>query len=67
MAPRWNERPKTDRFAIIGAIVGMAVAAYVAFNYAYDSDTIVRYLIMSAGLLAGGGAGFALAKLSAKP
>ena len=44
----------------------MAVAAVIAFNYAYDSVTLVRYFIMVAGLLGGGGAGFGLAKLTAK-
>lgn len=66
MAPKWSERPRAHRFAIVGAFIGMVVAAVVAFNYAYDSDTIVRYLIMSAGLLGGGGAGFGVATLSAR-
>ena len=66
MAPKWSERPKAHRFAIVGAVVGMVVAAFVAFNYAYDSDTIVRYLIMSAGLIGGGAAGAGVATLSAK-
>ncbi|MEO5577431.1 MAG: hypothetical protein ABIR25_00075 [Sphingomicrobium sp.] len=66
MAPKWSERPRTHRFAIVGAFIGMGIAAFVAFNYAYDSDTIIRYLIMSAGLLGGGGAGFGVATLSAR-
>jgi hypothetical protein len=66
MAPKWSERPRAHRFAILGAFVGMAVAAVVAFNFAYDSDTIVRYFIMAAGLLGGGGAGFGLATLTDK-
>ena len=64
MAPKWSERPTAHRFAIIGALIGMGVAAVVAFNYAYDSDTIVRYLIMSAGLLGGGATGFGVATLA---
>ena len=66
MAPKWSERPKAHRFAIVGAFAGMVVAAFVAFNYAYDSGTIVRYLIMSAGLIGGGAAGAGVATLSAK-
>ena len=66
MAPKWSERPRTHRFAIVGAFIGMGVAAVVALNYAYDSDTMVRYLIMSAGLIGGGAAGAGVATLSAK-
>ena len=61
MAPKWNERPKSQRWAIVGALIGMAVAAVVAFVFAYESSTLVRYLIMSAGLVIGGGGGLALA------
>lgn len=53
----WSEKPRDARFAIIGAFIGMLVAAVVAFMFAFDADTIVRYLIMSAGLLIGLGAG----------
>jgi phosphate/sulfate permease len=63
-APRWSERPRSHRFAIVGAFVGMAIAAVVAFNYAFDSDTIVRWAIMSTGLLGGGAAGAAIAMLT---
>ena len=66
MAPKWSERPRTHRFAIVGAFVGMVVAAFVAFNYANDSGTMVRYLIMSAGLIGGGAAGVGVATLIAK-
>ena len=66
MAFKWSERSTSERFIIVGALVGMGVAAVVAFNYAYDSETIVRYFIMVAGLLGGGGAGFMLAKLMGK-
>ena len=54
---KWNERPRAERGAIIGALIGMAIAAVVAFLFAYESSTIVRYLIMAAGLLLGFGAG----------
>ena len=46
---KWSERPKGDRGAIIGALVGMAIAAVVALVFAYDSSTMVRYFIMAAG------------------
>ena len=66
MAFKWSERSTSERFVIVGAFVGMGVAAYVAFNYAFDSSTFTRYLIMCAGLLGGGGAGFALARLTGR-
>lgn len=65
-APKWSERPRGQRFAIIGAFVGMGIAAVVAFNYAFESDTIVRWAIMVAGLLGGGGAGVGIAALTDK-
>jgi hypothetical protein len=63
-APKWSERPREHRWAIIGCFIGMGIAAVVAFNYAFESDTIVRYLIMVTGLLGGGGAGYGAAKLT---
>lgn len=45
MQQRWH--------IIIGSLVGMAVAGVVAYNFAHDAGTIVRYLIMAAGLLIG--------------
>ncbi|MEP7316584.1 MAG: hypothetical protein ABI667_07795 [Sphingomicrobium sp.] len=59
--PKWSERPKDERGAIIGATVGMAIAGVVAFVFAYESSTMVRYFIMAAGLLLGLGAGKLLA------
>ncbi len=64
---KWSERPKRDRWVIVGAFIGMAIAAVVAFNFAYESSTIVRYFIMSAGLLLGGGAGALAARLNNRP
>jgi hypothetical protein len=55
--PRWSERPKHDRHAIVGAMIGMAVAAVVALLFASDSSTLVRYFIMATGFLVGLGAG----------
>jgi len=53
----WNERPREDRFAIIGAVAGMLIAGVVAYSFAFESSTIVRWIIMSVGLAAGYGAG----------
>ena len=66
MAPKWSERPRPMRFAIVGAFASIAVAAWVAFNYAFESETIVRYFTMVAVLLGGGSAGFGPAVLTAK-
>lgn len=54
---KWSDRPKGDRWAIIGGFIGMIIAGFVAFNFAFDSSSLVRYLIMATGLLAGLGAG----------
>jgi NAD/NADP transhydrogenase beta subunit len=59
--PKWNERPKDQRRAVVGALIGMAIAGVIAFVFAYESSTLVRYAIMATGLLLGLGAG----KLSA--
>ncbi len=64
---KWSERPKRDRWVIVGAFIGMAIAAVVAFNFAYESSTIVRYFIMAAGLLLGGGGGALAAQLNNRP
>ncbi len=64
MAPKWSERPRDHRWAIIGAFVGMIVAGFVAFQYAFYADTIVRYFIMAAGFLLGLGAGKGAAVLT---
>lgn len=53
----WSDRPKQDRYGIIGAFAGMAIAAPIAIVFAYDAPSIVRYGIMSAGLLIGWGTG----------
>lgn len=53
----WRDRPKADRYALVGCFVGMAVAAVAAFVFAYSSSTMVRWAIMAAGLLVGWGIG----------
>lgn len=59
--PKWSERSKDERGAIVGAMIGMVIAGVVAFVFAYESSTMVRYFIMAAGLLLGLGAGKLLA------
>ena len=54
---KWSQRSEADRGAIIGALVGMAIAGVVAFVFASQESMMVRYLIMAAGLLLGFGAG----------
>ena len=66
MAMKWSERPKSNRWTIIGAFIGMLIAGVVAFNLAFDSSTIVRYFIMAAGLLIGAGAGMGAASVSSR-
>lgn len=53
----WRDRPKKDRFGIVGAFVGMAIAAPIAIVFAFNASSLVRYLIMAAGLLIGWAAG----------
>jgi hypothetical protein len=53
----WADRPRKDRLAIVGAIAGMVVAGVIAFMFAFESSTIVRYIIMVIGLVAGWGIG----------
>ena len=63
MGVKWSERPRGHRWAIIGAFVGMVIAAVVAFQYAFYGSTFDRYLIMAAGLLGGGAVGLLLARI----
>ena len=53
----WGNRPKYDRYAIIGAFAGMLVAGIVAIMFAYNAGSFVRYLIMATGLVVGWGLG----------
>lgn len=53
----WSDRPKHDRYGIIGAFAGMAIAAPIAIVFAYDASSIVRYFIMATGLVGGWGVG----------
>jgi uncharacterized membrane protein len=53
----WSERSREERFAIIGAVAGMLIAGVVAFAFAFESSTFVRWAIMSVGLVAGYGVG----------
>ena len=53
----WGNRPKNDRYAIIGAFAGMLVAGIVAIMFAYNAGSVVRYLILATGLVVGWGLG----------
>lgn len=66
MRMKWSERPRAHRCAVVGAFVGMAIAAAAVFEYAADGTIVDRYLIVSAGLLGGGGAGALLARMTAR-
>jgi hypothetical protein len=44
----------------------MAIAAVVAFQYAFYGSTFDRYLIMAAGLLGGGAVGLLLARITTR-
>lgn len=61
---KWRQQPRTHRWAVIGAFVGMAVGAVAVFEYAYSGTTLDRYLIMSGGLLIGGAVGALLARVT---
>ena len=63
---KWSERPRSHRWAIIGAFVGMAFGAVAVFEYAADGTIVDRYLIMVGGLLGGGGVGALLARVTAR-
>ena len=58
---KWSDRPRDDRGGIIGAGIGMAVAAVIVLATAVESTMIVRYLIMASGLVIG----FVVGKLAA--
>jgi hypothetical protein len=66
MRVKWSERPRAHRWVILGGFAGMAVGAVVVFQYAFHGSTFDRYLIMMAGLLGGGGAGWLLSRLTAR-
>jgi uncharacterized protein YcfJ len=48
-----SHRTPEDKGSIIGIVVGMLIAAFIAIAFASEAGTIVRYLIMSAGLVVG--------------
>lgn len=48
-----SKRTPEDIGSIIGIGVGMLIAAIIAIAFASEAGTIVRYLIMSAGLIVG--------------
>ena len=48
-----SNRTPEDTGGIIGIFVGMFIAGVIAIAFASEAGTIVRYLIMSAGLVVG--------------
>lgn len=66
MRSKWGERPRDQRWAVVGAFIGMAFGAAAVFEFAYDGTTFDRYLIMAGSLLAGGAAGLVLARVTAR-
>ncbi|TAJ84527.1 hypothetical protein [Reyranella sp.] len=64
MRRKWRDRPRTERWGIIGAFLGMIPAIFAVFEFAYNGTTLDRYLIMAAGFLGGFGIGILLAKLT---
>ena len=60
---KWSDRPRDERGGIIGAGIGMAVAAVIVLATAVESTMIVRYLIMASGLVIG----FVVGKMAASP
>lgn len=48
-------KPQTieDKYALGGIVVGVLTAAVIAFVFAFESTTIVRYFIMASGLVLG--------------
>ena len=55
-----------DRYALIGIAVGVAIAAVVVFTLAFNSSSMVRYLILASGLVLGWLAGRAIAHSKSK-
>jgi NAD/NADP transhydrogenase beta subunit len=66
MRVRWRERPRAHRWAIVGAFVGMAVAAIAVIQYVFHGSTFDRWLIVVAGFLGGGAVGLLLAKVTTR-
>ncbi len=65
MRVKWRDRPRNQRWAVVGAFLGMIPAVFAVFEYAYHGTIVDRYLIMVAGLLGGGAIGMLLASLTA--
>lgn len=59
-------RSTEDKYAMVGIFVGMAIAAVIAFVFAFESSTVVRYLIMAAGLVLGWLGGRAIGRAKAR-
>jgi hypothetical protein len=52
MAPKWSERPKADRWMIVGLIIGGAVGVFLTVN---EENFLIRFLFIAAGAAIGAG------------
>lgn len=57
-----EKRSTEDKYALAGMAIGILTAAVVAFLFAFESSTIVRYLVMASGLVIGWAVGRAIGK-----
>lgn len=50
-----SRRPQTteDKYALVGIVIGVAIAAVAVFLFAFNSSSMVRYLILASGLVLG--------------
>jgi hypothetical protein len=52
MAPKWSERPKSDRWMIIGIVLGGAVGVFLTVN---EENFLIRFLFIAGGAAIGAG------------
>lgn len=59
-----SRRPQTteDKYALVGIVIGVAIAAVAVFLFAFNSSSMVRYLILASGLVLGWLAGRAIGR-----
>lgn len=57
-----REIAREDKWALIGIVIGVALAIVIVFLFAVESTMIVRYLIMASGLVLGWAGGRWLAR-----
>lgn len=63
-----SRRPQTteDKYALVGIVIGVAIAAVAVFLFAFNSSSMVRYLILASGLVLGWLAGRAIGRSKTK-